>query len=265
MRAPRRAVPTRAPLLQPVVERLELNRGPGSPLERGRDQTVGEPGVLRQKRAVQVGADHVLVPHSLVAVLAVVAVAVEHPSERCGVRAQVSPSAVVLEPREDPGAVAEIRLDRDVSDQPRARVADRLQVCDPQSRDRLVAQLVAVPEQLVAAAHREQRDALIDRRGDRIALGPHHVLGDQDLIAILAAPDVDQVVFRGVEALARTGSLKAEADPSPLAAPLQEDHVSSVRVDVHLLRIEREQPEFQGAIHPGTSSTTTSESASPSP
>ena len=40
------------------------------------DQVVGEPGVLRQERAVEVGADHVVAPDALEAVAAVVAEAV---------------------------------------------------------------------------------------------------------------------------------------------------------------------------------------------
>ena len=39
--------------------------------------------------------------------------------------------------------------------------------------------------------------------GDRVALGAQHVLGDQHLVAVLAAADVDQVVVGGIEALAR--------------------------------------------------------------
>ena len=64
-------------------------------------------------------------------------------------------------------------------------------------------ELVAVAEQLVAAADGEQRGPVLDRRGDRVALGAQHVLGHQDLVAVLAAADVDQVVVGGIEAVAR--------------------------------------------------------------
>ena len=78
----------RAPAAEPVRR-----------LDRERDQAVGEPGVLGQQRAVQVGADQVEAPDALVAVAAVVAVAVEDAAERLGARAEVGAPAVVLEAR----------------------------------------------------------------------------------------------------------------------------------------------------------------------
>src|SRR4051812_6825866 len=63
-------------VLQSVVERGELHA------ERELDQTVGEPHVLGQERAVQVGADDVAAVHALEAVVAVVALSPQHPSER---------------------------------------------------------------------------------------------------------------------------------------------------------------------------------------
>ena len=109
-----------------------------------------------------------------------------------------------------------------------------------------LAELVAVAEQLVAAADGEQRGAVLDGGGDRVALGAQHVLGDEHLVAVLAAADVDQVVLGRVEAVARAGGRVAEGDAPPLAAALQEEDVAAVRVDVHLLRVEREQPELAG-------------------
>ena len=58
----------------------------------------------------------------------------------------------------------------------------------PEPRDRLAAQLVAVAEQLVAAADGEQRRAVLHGGGDRVALGAQHVLGDQHLVAVLPPP-----------------------------------------------------------------------------
>src|SRR5580765_2069663 len=46
--------------LELVVERLQVGGRAVAPLERQRDQMVGEPGVLRQQRAVQIGADQVV-------------------------------------------------------------------------------------------------------------------------------------------------------------------------------------------------------------
>ncbi len=56
-----------------VVERRELDRLPGLSLQRDPDQLVGEPRVLGQDRAVEVGGEDVVADRALGAVLAVVA------------------------------------------------------------------------------------------------------------------------------------------------------------------------------------------------
>ncbi len=193
-------------VLERVVERLELGPGAVAALQRERDQVVGQPGVLRQQRAVQVGADQVVAAHALEAVAAVVAVALQHPAERLGAGAEVGAAAVVLEAGEDPRAAAEVDLDRDVADQPRARLAHGLQLGEPEARQLLLAELVAVAEQLVAAADGEQGGAVVDRRRERLALAGDQVGGDHALVAVLAAADVDEVVGGGVDRL---------ADPAP--------------------------------------------------
>ena len=66
-------------------------------LQREGDQVVGQPGVLGQQRAVQVGADQVVAAHALEPVAAVVAEAVQHPAEGAGAVAEVGAAAVVLE------------------------------------------------------------------------------------------------------------------------------------------------------------------------
>ena len=112
-----------------------------------------------------------------------------------------------------------------------------------------------MPEQLVAAADREQRRAVLDRRGECLALRLHHVGGDRHLVAILAAADVVEVVRAGVDPLTRAGALVGEADPAPLAAVLEEEDVPPVRVDVHLVGVEGEQAQ----LHLRASTTTTVE------
>src|SRR6478736_5344830 len=250
--------------LELVVERLEhglRTRPPGDP---ERDQAVGEPGVLRQEGAVEVGADHVCLLDALAAVTAVVPMTVEDSAERLGFRAEVGATAVVLEPGEHPWALSEVDLDRDVADQSRPRITHGFEVRDPETGDRSVAELVAMAEQLIAAADCEQGGAIVGGRGDCVALGPEHVLGHQDLVAILAAADVDQVVFGWIEPLAGARCGVGEVDTPPLAAALEEDDVAPVRVDVHLIGIEGEQAEPRGA-HAGTSIRTTVESASSGP
>ena len=64
--------------------------------------------------------------------------------------------------------------------------------------ERAVAAAVAASEELVAAAHGEQRDAARVRRADRLALRGE-VGCDERLLAILAAADVEEVVRARVE------------------------------------------------------------------
>src|SRR5262245_54026194 len=250
--------------LESVRERLELRFRARQAADRERDQPVGEPGILRQEGPVQVGADQVEAPDSLESVAPVVTVTVQDPAERLRTRAEVRAPAVVLEPGQHPASLSEIHLDRDVADQPRAGFAYGLEVGDPEAGDRLLAELIAVPEQLIAATDGQERCAVVDGGGDRLALGLEHVLGDQHLVAILAAPDVDQVMFARVEPLARAGGGVLEGNAPPLGAPLEEEDVAAVRIDVHLLGVEREQSKGRLA-HAGTSSCTTVESASSGP
>src|SRR4051812_11828187 len=83
-------------VLEAVVE-LGERRGARSL----RDEPVGEPRVLRQQRPVEVGADDRSAPHALVAGVAGVPVALEHPAERLLAGAEVRAAAVVLEAGQD--------------------------------------------------------------------------------------------------------------------------------------------------------------------
>ena len=73
--------------------------------ERRGDQPVGEPRVLGQQRAVEVGADDVVAQDALEARGARVAVALQHAAERLLAGAQVRAPAVVLEAGEHARAV----------------------------------------------------------------------------------------------------------------------------------------------------------------
>jgi kynurenine formamidase len=162
---------------------------------------------------------------------------VEDPPQGLGVAAEVGAPAVILEPGEDPRGAAELGLDRDVADQPRARLADGLEVGQAEARQALLAELVAVAEQLVAAADGEQHSAVGDRRGERVALAIRHVGGDGALVAVLAAADVEEVVGAGVDRLAGAGAGPLEPDPAPLAAAPQEKNVAAVGIDIHLVGV----------------------------
>src|SRR5262245_19162162 len=106
---------------------------------------VCEPGVLRQQRAVQVGADQVVAAHALLAVAAVVAVPLDDAAVRPGAVTQVCAAAVVLEAGEQLRAGPEVDLDRDVANQARARLAHGLEVGETEARPLLLVELVTVP------------------------------------------------------------------------------------------------------------------------
>ena len=145
---------------------------------------------------------------------------------------------------------AEVDLDRDVADQPRAGLADGVERGDAEALDPLVAELVGGAEQLVAAADGEPGHARRHGRLDGVALRCEQVGGDHPLVAVLAAADVDQVVRVGVERLAHPGRGVAEADSAPLAAVLEEQDVAAVGVDVHLVRVEGQQSQLSHRAPP---------------
>src|ERR1700710_3266513 len=74
--------------LEGVVERLQLGARAVTALQGQRDQVVGEPGVLRQQRPVQIGAEDVVAEDSLECVLAVVAEPFEEAAGRMHTGAQ---------------------------------------------------------------------------------------------------------------------------------------------------------------------------------
>src|SRR2546423_170292 len=82
-------------------------------------------------------------------------------------------------------AVAQIGLDRAVSDKARAGLADGAQVDQADAGKPLALHLVLMAEELVAAAHRQHDCAAAGRVVQRVLLRGHHVLCAQRLVAIL--------------------------------------------------------------------------------
>src|SRR3954451_12123826 len=152
---------------------------------------------------------------------------------------------MVLEAGDRPRALArDVRLDRDVADQSRAGLANRLEIGEPEAGEAVLAELIAVAEQLIATADGEHGRAVVDRSREGLALGRLHVGGDRALVAVLAASDVEEIVGRGVDRVPGTRPLMLEVDSAPLRSPLQEDDVAAIGVDVHLLGVEREDSEL---------------------
>ncbi len=191
--------------------------------------------------------------HALEARGAGVAVALEHAAERLRTGAQVRAPAVVLEAGEHARAVeaGKAHLDRDVADEPRPGLAHRVQIDEPDPGDALVAELVVVAEELVAAAHGEDDAAGVGRVVQRVALGVDHVLGAQRLVAVLRAADVEEVMRGGVDPLAEPRGDDLEADRAPRAAALEQQQVAAVGVDVHEVGIQR--ADAQRALSHGAS------------
>ena len=133
-----------------------------------------------------------------------VAVAAQDAAERPLAVAEVRAPAVVLEAGEHARAVdaGQLDLDRDVADQPRALLADGAQVDEADAGDLLVAELVGVAEELVAAADGEDRAAVGGRGVQRVALALDEVLRAELLVAVLAAAEVEEVVRGRVDVVA---------------------------------------------------------------
>ncbi len=65
------------------------------------------------------------------------------------------------------------------------------------------------------------------------------ILGAQQLVAILAAAEVKQIVRVTVERLAQAAGGELKTDAPPRAATLQHEQVAAIGVDVHQVRIQR--------------------------
>ena len=200
-------------------------------------------GVLRQQRAVHVGADDGAVrpaADALGAVGAVVAVALEHAPERRGARRRGRSGRRGSRSRRaapgPPGRSSAIAM-LPSSRGPSSRRVSRS--TSPTPGQPLVAQLVAVAEQLQPAADGEHDRAALGGGVQRVALDRREVARAQRLVAVLAAADVEEVVRVGVDLVADPGARELEADPAPRAAPLEHGQVAAVGVDVHQVGIER--------------------------
>src|SRR5713226_3904317 len=140
---------------QRVRQRRKLRRIPARP--------VGEPGVSRQERTVEVRADGSADPRSLVAALTVVAEAGDHAAERLGPRVEARTAHMVLEPGEGATHTSlELALEQDVADH--APLAGRgLERQQTGTRHVLaVKAAVAAAEQLVTATDREERSSALE-------------------------------------------------------------------------------------------------------
>jgi hypothetical protein len=104
-------------LFELVCKRLQLSTLAEAMLERPRQEPVGQPGVPRKERPVEVRADGRADPNALQAALAVVAEARHDPTERLRVGVEPRDSGVVLETGQRPAHTRlELALQQAVAD-----------------------------------------------------------------------------------------------------------------------------------------------------
>src|SRR6266542_305203 len=225
-------------MLELVGERLQLRRLTEPMGQRLRKKPIGEPGVARQQRTVQVGADRAADATTLPAALAVVADPGDHPTQRLRPAVEARATRVILEARKCPArAGLELALEQHVADHPcLARHGVEWKEPDP---GQVLAVEVAIgpPEQLVAAADGEQCRALRHRLDHPLRLG-RKVLRNEGLLAVLAAADVEEVVLAWTHGLVDRDRPHLELVPAPGGPARKDGDIASIRVDVEVVRIE---------------------------
>src|SRR4051812_19262304 len=139
-----------------VGQGLERRRVAEAVGESLREHPVGEPGVARKKRSVEIGADGTTDAAALVPALAVVAEAGDDATEWLGAAVEVCAAGVVLETRErGHHAGLELALEQDVADHARlAGVGHEREEADAGEIDSVEVTVQATHE-LVAAADSE--------------------------------------------------------------------------------------------------------------
>ena len=105
---------------------------------------------------------------------------------------------------------------------------------------------VPAPEELVAAADRQHRGTAGDRLPQLLRLRGH-VLGNQELLAVLPAADVEEVVGARPQRLAHADRLHLEPVAAPLGPPGQDRDVPAVGVDVEVVRIQMADADVHAA------------------
>src|SRR5438094_3977108 len=109
---------------------------------------------------------------------------------------------MVLETDEGPRLAVEIRFDEHIADVPfGAGHAAHVEQAGP-GQLLAIDRGIALPQQLVSAAHRQQGRAIFDSLPNSLALLKQKIRRDNLLFAILAAAKEDQVRFARVEVVA---------------------------------------------------------------
>ena len=96
---------------------------------------------------------------------------------------------------------------------------------------------VAPAQQLVPTAHGEQSTSLLHGGDERLCLGGE-VGGDEELLPVLSASDVEEIVRSGDDAVRHPQPRDLELVAAPLGPPTEDGHVAPVGVDVEVVGIQ---------------------------
>src|SRR5262245_4261521 len=216
-------------------------------LQRALEDPVGEPRIARQQWAVEIRSDRSASTDALEPALPVVPEPGDDTSERLSALVELRDAGVVLEAGQRPThAGLELTLQQTVTDHPPV-ARNGLERKETRAR-----QLPAVPaairpaKELIAAADRQHRHPAGNRLPDRRA-PRSEIRCDQGLLAILAAPDVEQVVLARPQLVAEAERLDVEPEPPPARTAREHRDVAAVGVDVQVLRVEVRDPNRHAA------------------
>ena len=211
--------------------------------ERRREQVIEQRRILRQHRAVEVGADRVAIDRALGPVRAIVAEAMLNAGERrCG-RTQVGAACVVLE--------ADHLTDR-TDHRPGDDISDATRRLRPRSNRGDIEDFDACNDfaVLIAVPAAKELETATDRQDRRIRFHPlaklrtvcGQFVSDPMLLAILPAADQDQVRVRR-ELIAQAHLEHLNRDPALGGAIADRDQIAAIRIDVHHVGVERHDPQ----------------------
>ena len=106
---------------------------------------------------------------------------------------------------------------------------------------------IETPEQLVAAAHGEERSTRVGRCAQRLGL-LEEVARDERLLAVLAAADIEEVDLAGGHRVAHPDRAHLELVAAQPGALGEHGDVPAVGVDIQVVRIQVADPDSHAAL-----------------
>ena len=169
--------------------------------------------------------------HALKTVFAIVAERLaEHAAERLCVGAERRASAVVFEP--DNRRIANIALNNAL---PIRRPSPRtVSISMTPSLDHHIVHGVAMTQELVAAAYREQH-AAIGHIGGKLAFSRDHGVFHDHLLSIGATADEHDIGLREIHGVAHANLAHLDGQTAPLQTTRKGNHVATIAVEVQKL------------------------------